>query len=263
MISANYLYKVAKPDGLTLGNFAGTLFLAQVMARPGVEYDVRKFEYLGAPARDFSSCTLSKRTGIGSLQQWLAAKSPVKIGGIGPGDFTYEIPKILEFALGLPIQVVAGYKGTAPIRLAVESGEVDGVCMDWNSVKATWRKALDAGEVKVVVQIAPRPHPELADLPLAADFAKSAEGRKLIQVGIHDRGLSFRPYTLPPGVPRERSRILRTAFVQTLSDPDFLADAKKANLVIEAVPSSEIDRVVADLFKLEPALSAKLAEVMK
>ena len=78
----------------------------------------------------------------------------MKIGGIGPGDFTYEIPKILEFALGLPIQVVAGYKGTAPIRLAVESGEVDGVCMDWNSIKATWRKALDSGDVKVVVQIA-------------------------------------------------------------------------------------------------------------
>jgi tripartite-type tricarboxylate transporter receptor subunit TctC len=263
MISANYLYKVAKPDGLTLGNFAGTLFLAQVMGRPGVEYDVRKFEYLGAPARDFSTCTLSKRTGIASLQQWLAAKNPVKIGGIGPGDFTYEIPKILEFALGLPIQVVAGYKGTAPIRLAVESGEVDGVCMDWNSIKATWRKALDSGDVKVVVQIAARTHPELSDLPIAADFAKSAEGRRLIQVGIHDRGLSFRPYTLPPNVPRERSKILRAAFGQTLTDPEFLADAKKANLVIEAVPSSEIDRIVADLFKLEPAVASKLADVMK
>ena len=216
MISANYLYRVAKPDGLTLGNFAGTLFLAQVMGRPGVEYDVRKFEYLGAPARDFSTCTLSKRTGIASLQQWLAAKNPVKIGGIGPGDFTYEIPKILEFALGLPIQVVAGYKGTAPIRLAVESGEVDGVCMDWNSIKATWRKALDSGDVKVVVQIAARTHPELSDLPIAADFAKSAEGRRLIQVGIHDRGLSFRPYTLPPNVPRERSKILRAAFAANI-----------------------------------------------
>jgi tripartite-type tricarboxylate transporter receptor subunit TctC len=233
------------------------------MGRPGVEYDVRKFEYLGAPARDFSTCTLSKRTGIASLQQWLAAKNPVKIGGIGPGDFTYEIPKILEFALGLPIQVVAGYKGTAPIRLAVESGEVDGVCMDWNSIKATWRKALDSGDVKVVVQIAARTHPELSDLPIAADFAKSAEGRRLIQVGIHDRGLSFRPYTLPPNVPRERSRLLRAGFAETLTDPEFLADAKKANLVIEAVPSSEIDRVVADLFKLEPAVASKLADVMK
>ena len=263
MISANYLYRVAKPDGLTLGNFAGTLFLAQVMGRPGVEFDARKFEYLGAPARDFSTCVLSKKVGINSLQQWAASKSVVKIGGIGPGDFTYEIPKILEFALGLPIQVVAGYKGTAPIRLAVESGEVDGVCMDWNSIKATWRKALDAGDVKVVVQITPRPHPELTDLPLALDFAKSAEGRKLIQVGIHDRGLSFRPYTLPPNVPRERARLLRAGFAETLIDPEFLADAKKANLVIEAVPSSEIDRIVADLFKLEPAVASKLADVMK
>jgi tripartite-type tricarboxylate transporter receptor subunit TctC len=263
MISANYLYRVAKPDGLTLGNFAGTLFLAQVMGRPGVEFDARKFEYLGAPARDFSTCALSKKVGINSLQQWAASKSVVKIGGIGPGDFTYEIPKILEFALGLPLQVVAGYKGTAPIRLAVESGEVDGVCMDWNSIKATWRKALDAGDVKVVVQITARPHPELTDLPLASDFARSTEGRKLIQVGIHDRGLSFRPYTLPPNVPRERSRLLRAGFAETLTDPEFLADAKKANLVIEAVPSSEIDRIVADLFRLEPAVASKLADVMK
>src|SRR4029077_20352299 len=138
------------------------------------EFDARKFEYIGAPSRDISTCALAKRSGISSLQQWIGSKNVIKIGGIGPGDFTYEIPKILEFALGLPIQVVAGYKGTAPIRLAVGSGAVDGVCMDWNSIKATWRKALDSGDVNVVVQIAARTHPELADLPLAADFAKSA-----------------------------------------------------------------------------------------
>ena len=158
--------------------------------------------------------------------------------------------------------MVAGYKGTAPIRMAVESGEVDGVCMDWNSIKATWRKALDSGDVKVVVQIAARTHPELSDLPIAADFAKSAEGRRLIQVGIHDRGLSFDLHAAAQRAAR-RSRLLRAGFAETLTDPEFLADAKKANLVIEAVPSSEIDRIVADLFKLEPAVASKLADVMK
>ena len=148
MISANHIYKVAKPDGLTIGNFSGALLLGQMLGRPGIEYDARKFQYIGAPSRDISTCTLSRRSNIASLQQWMSSKSSMKIGGIGPGDFTYEIPKILEFALGLPLQVVAGYKGTAPIRLAVEGGEVDGVCMDWSSIKATWRPALEKATSK-------------------------------------------------------------------------------------------------------------------
>lgn len=192
LIAANHIYKVVKPDGLTIGNFTGALLLGQVLDRPGIEFDARKFEYIGAPARDLSICALSRKSGITSLQQWQASKS-VKIGSIGPGDFTYEIPKILQFALGLSMQVIAGYKGTAPIRLAVESGEVDGVCMDWNSIRSTWRKALETGDVVVVVQITSSSHPEISQVPLAVDFAKTPEGRRLIQVGIHDRGTIFRP----------------------------------------------------------------------
>jgi tripartite-type tricarboxylate transporter receptor subunit TctC len=263
LISANHIYKIAKPDGLTIGNFTGTLLLGQILGRPGIEFDARRFEYVGAPSRDISICALAKRSGINSLQQWMGSKTALKMGSIGPGDFTYEIPKILEFALGLSSQVVAGYKGTAPIRLAVEGGEVDGVCMDWNSIKATWRKALEAGDVKIIVQITPRRHPEMADVPLASEFAKTAEGRKLIQVGIHDRGAIFRPYVLPAGVPRERVELLRFAFGETLKDPEFLADAKKSNLVIDGVSGSEIERIVGELFKLEPSVATKLNEILK
>jgi tripartite-type tricarboxylate transporter receptor subunit TctC len=263
LISANYIYKIAKSDGLTMGNFTGALLLGQVLKRPGIEFDARKFEYIGAPSRDISTCVLAKRSGIGSLQQWIGSKNVIKIGGIGPGDFTYEIPKILEFALGLPVQVVAGYKGTAPIRLAVEGGEVDGVCMDWNSIKATWRKALDNGDIKVVVQITPKVHPEMSDIPLASDFANTAEGRKLIQVGIYDRGTIFRPYILPPGVPRERVQLLRDAFAETLKDPLFLADAKKSNLVIDSASGNELEKIALEMFKLDPATTSKLNEILK
>jgi tripartite-type tricarboxylate transporter receptor subunit TctC len=246
-----------------MGNFTGALLLGQVLKRPGIEFDARKFQYIGAPSRDISTCVLAKRSGIGSLQQWIGSKNVIKIGGIGPGDFTYEIPKILEFALGLPVQVVAGYKGTAPIRLAVEGGEVDGVCMDWNSIKATWRKALDSGDIKVVVQITPRVHPEMSDIPLASDFANTAEGRKLIQVGIYDRGTIFRPYILPPGVPRERVQLFRDAFAETLKDPLFLADAKKSNLVIDSVSGNELEKIALEMFKLDPTTTSKLNEILK
>jgi tripartite-type tricarboxylate transporter receptor subunit TctC len=263
LISANHLYKVAKPDGLTFGNFTGALFLAQVLNRPGIEFDARRFNFLGAPSRDISICALSRKSGVGSLKEWRAAKSPVKIGSIGPGDFTDEVPKILGYALQLPVQVVGGYKGTAEIRLAVESGEVDGVCMDWNSIRSTWRKALDGGDVRIVVRITPSTDPEIAKVPLAADLAATPDGPKLLQVGVQDRGTSFRPYLMPPNVPQDRVQILRRAFAETLRDRDFLADAHKSNLNIDAVAGDELEKVIANLFHLEPALTSKLSELLR
>jgi tripartite-type tricarboxylate transporter receptor subunit TctC len=263
LISANYIYKVAKPDGLTMGNFTGTLLLGQVLGRPGVEFDARRFHYLGAPSRDISICALSKRSGVTSLQEWQASKNPVKIGGIGPGDFTYEVPKVLGYALNLPTQVVAGYKGTAPIRLAVESGEVDGVCMDWNSLRSTWRKALDAGEVIVVARITPSSDPEIYKVPLASDFAKTPEGRSLIQVAVEERGSIFRTYLLPPDVPKDKVQLLTRAFNETLKDPDFLSDARKSNLNIDPVSGAELEKIVSNMFRLEPALLSRLNEILK
>jgi tripartite-type tricarboxylate transporter receptor subunit TctC len=263
LISANYLYKVAKPDGLTMGNFTGTLLLGQVLGRPGIEFDARKFNYLGAPSRDISICALRKASGVTSLQEWQAAKTPVKIGGIGPGDFTYEVPKVLGYALNLPTQVVAGYKGTAPIRLAVENGEVDGVCMDWNSIRATWRKALDSGDVIVVARITPSSDPEISRVPLASDFAKTPEGRSLIQVAIEERGSIFRTYLLPPGVPKDKTQLLTRAFSETLKDPEFLSDAKKSNLNVDPVSGAELEKIVSNMFRLDPALLSRLNEILK
>jgi tripartite-type tricarboxylate transporter receptor subunit TctC len=263
LIAANHIYKVAKPDGLTMANFTGALFLGQVLGRPGVEFDARKFHYLGAPSRDLSICALSRKSGVASLQQWQASKNAVKIGSIGPGDFTYEIPKVVGYALNLPVQVVAGYKGTAEIRLAVENGEVDGVCMDWNSIRSTWRKALDGGDVIVVARITPGADPELSKVPLAADFAKTPDGQRLIQVAVQDRGSIFRPYLLPPDVPRDRVQALKQAFNDTMTDAGFLADAKKSNLNIDPVPGDELEKIVANLFRLEPALALKLNDILR
>jgi tripartite-type tricarboxylate transporter receptor subunit TctC len=103
----------------------------------------------------------------------------------------------------------------------------------------------------------------MSDVPLASDFAKTAEGRKLIQVGIYDRGTIFRPYILPPGMPRERVQLLRAAFAETLKDPEFLADAKKSNLVIDSVPGNELEKIALEIFKLDPAMTSKLNEILK
>ena len=138
LIAANYLYKIAKPDGLTLGHFIGGLFLGQVLGQKGIEFDARKFEYVGAAATEHTVCALTKASGITSVEKWMAAGAPVKLGGVAPGSSTPDnAERTLKAALGLPIQVVTGYKGTADIRLAAEGGEVAGACWGWGSLQAT------------------------------------------------------------------------------------------------------------------------------
>jgi tripartite-type tricarboxylate transporter receptor subunit TctC len=263
LIAANHVYKAAKPDGLTIGHFIGGLFLGQVLGQKGIEFDARKFEYIGAPITDHVVCALTKASGIASVEQWLAAKTPVKMGGIAPGTSTPDnATRIFKAALGLPIQLVSGYKGTADVRLAAEGGEVAGGCWGWDSVSVTWRKALDSGDAKVVLQANRRTHPELAQVPQAIKFAKTEEARKMIEVTVHGDSDIVRTYTLPPGTPKDRVQLLRAAFDATLKDPEFLSDAKKSKLNVDPVAVEEIEKDINGLFKLDPALLGKLKEIL-
>jgi tripartite-type tricarboxylate transporter receptor subunit TctC len=263
LIAANHVYKVAKPDGLTIGHFIGGFFLGQVLGQPGVEFDARKFEFIGAPVSDHVVCALTKASGITSVEKWMAAKTPVKLGGLAPGTSTPDnATRILKAAAGLPIQLVTGYKGTADVRLAADGGEIAGGCWGWDSISVTWRKALDSGDAVVVLQANRKNHPDLPNIPQAIKLAKTEEGRKMIEVGIHGDSDIVRPYALPPGTPKDRVQILRKAFEATLKDAEFVADAKKARLNIDPIPPEEIEKDIAGLFKLDPALITKLKDVL-
>ena len=263
LVSANHLFKVAKPDGLTIGHFVGGQFLQQLLGKPGIEFDALKFEYIGVPAQDNFVLGVAKTTGITSMEQFLAAKTAVKFGAIAAGDGTYDTAKVAEVALGLPIQVVSGYKGTAPIRLAFNSGEVGGLSNSWQSFRSTWRKELDAGEVTMVLQLSAKPHADLAKVPLAINLAKSDEARKLIQAVAQAHGAAVRPYVLPPGTPKDRVEILRKAFMETVKDPELLNEAGKANLEFNPGSGEDLERNVKDLLRLEPALVARLKDILK
>jgi tripartite-type tricarboxylate transporter receptor subunit TctC len=263
IISANYVYKVAKPDGLTIGHFVGGIILQQVLGKPGIEFDARGFGYLGVPAQDTLAVAVAKSTGITSIEQWLSAKTPVKFGGIGPGTGTDDVAKIVRATLGLPIQLVTGYKGTADIRLAVASGEVQGVVNSWESFKSTWVTEIEKGAITVILLAAPQHNPDIPNVPLIGDFVKSEDSRKLIQVAIYDYGATARPYVVPPKTPNDRVQLLRKGLADTFTDPDFLADAKKARLDLAPISGEELEKTVARIFKLEPQLVEKLKEILK
>ena len=264
LISANHMYKVARPDGLTIGHFIGGLFLQQLLgSRPGIEFDARKFGYVGVPAQDNYMLAVNKNTGITTMDQWLSSKTMVKLGGVGVGSATDDIPKVLGAAIGLPFQLVSGYKGTNDVRLAFDSGEVQGVCNAWESFKATWRKQLETGELVLVLQNTAKPHPEQPKVPLAINYAKTEEGKQLIRALVHSVGPTARPYVLPPGTPKERVQTLRSAFMATMKDPEFLADANKAKLDVNPLDGAELERNVKEVFNLDPKLIPRAREILK
>jgi tripartite-type tricarboxylate transporter receptor subunit TctC len=264
LIAANHVYKVARPDGLTIGSFNGNQILGQLVGAQGINFDARKMEWMGAPGYNHDLCVLNRQSGVSSGEQWLALKTPLKLGGSAPGAPTDDGPKILKEALGLPLRIISGYKGTADIRVAVESGEVDGLCgFSWASVRATWRKAIESGQVVVVLQSAPKASPDLPNVPVAINLAKTPEARQLIEAGIHTPSSITYTYSLPPGTPKERVQILRKAFSEMVKDKDFLGDAGKANLEIAPFTGEEVERNIETLFKTPPAVVAKLKEIIK
>ena len=166
-------------------------------------------------------------------------------------------------ALNLPIQLVAGYKGTAEVRLAAEAGEVAGGCWQWESIKSIWRQGLDSGNVFVVLQVNPKTHPELPKVPNAIDFATTDMHKQILKYGGHDPAAITRPYAVGPGTPKDRVQLLRKAFVETLKDAEFLADAKKSRLDTDPLSGEEIEKIVTQLFKIDPSVVSQLKEILK
>jgi tripartite-type tricarboxylate transporter receptor subunit TctC len=195
------------------------------------------------------------------MEKWMASKTPVKMGAIVPGTMLDIVPNILKEELGLPIQVVTGYKGTPEAMLAAESGEVAGVAIAWESFRVVRGKALETGDWVVVLQTTPKRHPELPNVPCAINFAKTQEARQLIEVGINDVCQFTRPWLLPPGTPKELVEILRKAFQETLRDTEFVAEAQKMRMDISPVTGDELKQAMLRVFNLDPVLLAKLRDV--
>src|SRR5918992_5274334 len=261
IIAANHLYNRVKPDGLTVGAWAAPLVLQQIMGNDAVQFDARKFGYLGVPSPYDTVCTFNDKSGIATMNDWINAKRPMKISSIGPGTSTSDIPKLLKAALNLPLDVLDGYKGGADARLAVESGEVDGYCGSWQTVETVWRAAYESGKIRAVLQASLQPYSKFKDVPLAINYAKTDLARQLVSVADSAHGAQF-PYTVPPGLPQDRLETLQKAFVNTLKDPDLLAEANKAKLDIEVVDGPTITKKLRSLYDLEPAVVAKLKEVL-
>jgi tripartite-type tricarboxylate transporter receptor subunit TctC len=261
IIAANHLYNRAKPDGLTVAAWAAPLLLQHIMGNEATKFDGRKVGWVGIPAPYDTACHFSRESGVKTMEDWFAAKRPMKISSIGPGTSLSDVPKLLRAALGLPLELVEGYKGGAEARLAVENGEVDGLCASWQATKVSWRSQMESGKIRVVLQATLKSHPDLKEVPLANNYAKTDEARTLLKVADNVHVYQF-PYSTPPAIPADRLQILQQGFVKALRDPELVAEARKAQLEVEPVDGPTTAKTFAGLYELNPSLIAKLKEIL-
>jgi tripartite-type tricarboxylate transporter receptor subunit TctC len=263
LIAANHLYNRTQPDGLTVGHFSGSVIFRHVLGDQSVMFDGKKFGWLGTPAPERHTCVVTEKGGVKTLDDWHASKRPIKLGSLGPGNSTSAWPHLLRVVLGLPVTVIEGFKGTSDIRLAAEAGEVDGACWGWDSIKVTWAKGVETGFVRPVIQMMLEPIPDLPNVPVAIQQTKTKEGQDLLRLGAQAYGPASIAYSVPPGLPKERLLTLQNGFMATMKDPEFLGEAKKANLVVNPIDGSTITKTVAELYLSDTKVRSRFREIIE
>ena len=245
MIAANYVYKVAKPDGLTLGGIRGGLYFDQLVGRQQVQFDWPKFTWLGSPTQVEQLIYIRANTPYKSIADVRKAAVPPKCGATGTSSTGYYTGNLLEETLGAKFQTLTGYKDGPDIELAVEREEVQcrGISIETlfgREPLIGWHKS---GFVRVLVQTGRKRDPRLADVPtiweLMSEHKTPEAGVRLATI-ILAVGAFGRPYVSSPGLPPERAKIIQGAFKKTITDPDFQAQAKERRLEIDPVGGEEL-----------------------
>ena len=243
--AANYLFTAAPKDGTTIGTFARTTGINPLLDS-GATFDSRQFGWLGSVTDDVSLCVSWNATPIKTWQDFIS--KPSTMGGQGPSSEPDMFARLFKNVFGAPIKLVAGYPGTNEIALAMERGEVDGLCgISWSTVKSRHAQWLKEKKIDLLVQASFKKVPELNDVPLAMDETKDKEKLQILKLILAAQQMA-RPFAAPPGIPPERKAILVKAFDETMKDPDYLADAKKLDLDVNPVSGKELDELLAELY---------------
>jgi tripartite-type tricarboxylate transporter receptor subunit TctC len=252
MIAANYVYKVAKPDGLTLGGIRGGLYFDQLVGRKEVQFDWTKFAWLGTPTQVEQIIYIRADTPYKTIDDVRKAAVPPKCGATGTSSTGYYVGNLLEETLGAKFNTLTGYKDGPEVDLAVERAEIQcrGISLETlfgREPLLGWSKN---GFVRVLVQTGKKRDPKLPDVPTIWELMnehKTADAGKRLATIILSVGAFGRPYVSSPGLPPERAKILQGAFRKTLTDPDFQAQAKERRLEIDPVGGEELEALAREV----------------
>jgi len=265
LIAANYTYNRAKPDGLTVGIWNSAIVLKQALGDRRVKLKADRLGWVGAPVKGFPACAIMGHTGLKTFKDIRNSKEPIKLGSTTPGGTTYDLPILLNKTLGTNFNVITGYRGTATIRIAMQKGEVDGACWGWESMSVTAKAMLDAtgDEQLIPFLIHGKPgSPEVDELPQVTRAIKGKGNLATFNAWVRQYEFQ-RPLSLPPGTPKDRLDILRKAYGAVMSDPKFLAEAKRSKLIINYVTGEKIEKLVAEILATPASAKENLSFLVK
>jgi tripartite-type tricarboxylate transporter receptor subunit TctC len=256
--AANYIFSVAPKDGSVFGTFSRSMGIAPLLNQ--AEFDSRKFSWLGSMTDDDTTCVTWNSSPIKSWDDFLG--KPSKLGGLG-ADADPDIWALLyKNVFGAKVQLVSGYPGTNDVVLAMERGEVDGLCgLSWSTIKTRHAEWLSSHSANIIVQAALKKEPEIASVPLATDLISNPEQRQIIKLLLASQAMA-RPFAAPPGIPSDRRSALTAAFDATMHDGDFLAEAQKLSFEIHPVSAATLDGLLAEVYATPKDVLARAARAI-
>jgi len=265
LVAANFAYKRADPDGLTVVVFNNSNIVQKALGDPRIKIDFDKLGWVGAPSVGAPMCMIMGFTGLKTLDDVLKSKRTLKMGANRAGTTGYDLPLILNKTIGTHFEVISGYTGTSKIRVALQSREVDGFCSNWESMRVTARSMLDAkGDQKLIPFVINEKweDPEVKDLPLFKDVIKDPKKFAIYKAWANQMDFQ-RPLSVPPNTPGDRLSILRKAFADTLKDTALLTEAKKSKLVITYVSGERTDELVREILSTPNEVKKSLSFLVR
>ena len=267
LIAANHLYNVAKPDGLTVTSIIPAIYFNQLAGRKEVQFDYAKFNWIGSVDRSDNVLYMRSDTPFKTIYDVRRPSQPPKCTATGTGTVGHYLPKLLNETIGTKFDIILGYPGGPEMDLAVEKNEAQ--CRAFTH--AAWfsgepyRSWQGRGFAHVVIQTGKKRDERLPQVPtlneLMDEFKTEDTGRRLAKVILASGDLG-RPYLLPPGIPAERLRTLREAFVKLMGDPAFLADVKKRGLEVKPSTGEELEQLAKEVIAQPPEVIERVKKLM-
>jgi tripartite-type tricarboxylate transporter receptor subunit TctC len=255
--AAQYIYSVAPKDGTAIGTFGRTIATTPLLTPATAQFDGTKFTWLGSVTNEVSTCVTWYTSPVKTWNDVLTKE--VAMGGEGPGADPDVYALLYKNVFGAKMKLVTGYHGTNDTTLAMERGEVDGLCgLSWSTMKARHQQWMKEKKLNIIIQAALRKQPELADVPLASELTRDPEKLQILKLFLASQETA-RPFAAPPDLPPDRKAALIRAFDATMKDPEFLAEAKKLNMDVNPLNAKGVDEILADLYATPKAVLEKAA----
>ena len=258
--AAAHIYSIAPKDGTVIGIIARDAALGPLTGAPGARFDPLKMTWLGTPTIETNVCIAREGSDVKSVKD-LTEKTLI-VGDTGAGTGTRSYPKALNELLGMKFKLISGFPSSSNVFLAMERGEVDGICESLDSVHGKKPDWIPTGKVRVLFQGGVEPNPELKGVPFILDLARNDEEKKALTFLYAGQGIG-RPFVAPPNLPADKLAMLRKAFDETMKDPDFIAEAKKQKLELDPHSGEYLEKLVREIYATPKPIVDKIGELIK